>query len=145
MPLERGLPGSNPREQHFWDSDQVHQTAWLHVVAFCVLSVQVSIPDMHGVEIITLGPISSFDTALLLPIFERAVFLELCNSPEVDLLFCCFMLSRVMVVRVMSQLQCWKSFSRRGAGYVSLLRVCPDSKDSARAFSMVASAFLEGM
>lgn len=30
-------------------------------------------------------------------------------------------------------------------GYVSVLIVCPDSKDSARAFSMVASAFLEGM
>jgi hypothetical protein len=100
---------------------------------------------MHGVEIITLDSNSGFDTAPLSSISERAVFLGLCNDPEADSLFCCFIVSKMMVVRVVSGFQWCKSFSRHGVGYVSLLRVCPDSKDSARAFLMVASAFLEGM
>jgi hypothetical protein len=38
-----------------------------------------------------------------------------------------------------------KLLETHGAGYVSLLKVCPHLKDSARAFSMVASAFMEGV
>jgi hypothetical protein len=70
---------------------------------------------MHSVEIVTLGFNFSFDTALLFSIFRYAVFLELCNDPGVamvDLLFCCSIVSEMMVVRVMSGFQCCKSFSR---------------------------------
>lgn len=60
---------------------------------------------MHGVEIITLDSTFGFDTPPLSPLSERAVFLGLCNDPEVDSLFCCFIVSEMMVVRVVSEFQ----------------------------------------
>lgn len=134
--LEEWRFENNLRRKDFQFLEQGCQIARLHAVVFCVFAVQVSIPSMHSVKIITLDAAFSFDIAFLSLILNRnAVSPELCNNLEVatlTTLFRCFIVSEMIVVRVMSEFQCCRIFlETHRAGYVSLLKACPHFKDSA--------------